>query len=171
MVSAGVRASELLLGKTLSTGVMMLVASIAIVLTGTAIGARILWNPLNPRDWLVPLNLTLAFLMTMSLGFTLSLLSKTSRAASTLGRVIGLLLAFTAGVWLPKFMLPQPLRLLADSFPLTWAIDVVRAVMVYDMDINALALPQLKVLAATVALVVLGLVAYRKTICRYVEVV
>gem|GEM_PF-366529 len=170
MVSAGVRASELLLGKTLSAGATMLVASVAIVLTSTAIGARILWSPLNPRDWLVPLNLLLAFLVTMSIGFTLSLLTKTSRAASSLGTALGLLLSFIAGIWLPKFMLPQPLRAFADSFPVTWAVDAVRAVVVYGEDIAGVAVLQVKALAATVALVALGVVAYRKTISRYVEV-
>jgi len=170
MVSAGVRASELLLGKTLSTGALMLVASAVVVLTGTAMGARVLWSPLNPRDWLVPLNLLLAFLMTVSVGFSLSLLTKTSRAATSLGSILGLLLSFTTGIWLPRSMLPQLLRALADLFPVTWAVDVVRAVFVYNEDFSSIAVLQAKALAAAVALVALGIAAYRKTISRYVEV-
>jgi ABC-2 type transport system permease protein len=171
MISAGVRAYDLFLGKTLSATIMMLIASIIIVLAGLGVGARILWSPLNPRDWLVPLNLFLAFLMTMSIGFVLSLAVKSSRAASTLGTVLGLLLAFTTGIWVPKFMLPQPLRVFADAFPVTWAIDAVRAVMVYNEELPNIITTQINVIIATVSFIVLGMVAYRKIIARYVEIV
>jgi ABC-2 type transport system permease protein len=170
MISAGVRAYDLFLGKTLSATIMMLIASITIVLAGLGVGARILWSPLNPRDWLVPLNLFLALLMTASIGFALSLTVKSSRAASSLGTVLGLLLSFTSGIWIPKFMLPQPLKVFADVFPVTWAIDTVRAVMVYNEELPNLITMQTKVIIATAALMVLGIVAYRKTIAKYVEI-
>jgi len=67
-------------------------------------------------------------------------------------------------------MLPQLLRALADLFPVTWAVDVVRAVIVYNEDFSSIAVLQAKALVAAVALVALGVVAYRKTISRYVEV-
>jgi ABC-2 type transport system permease protein len=170
MISAGVRASDLFLGKTLSAIIMMLIASITIVFAGLGVGARILWSPLNPRDWLVPLNLFLALLMTTSIGFALSLIVKSSRAASSLGTVLGLLLSFTSGIWIPKFMLPQPLKVFADVFPVTWAIDTVRAVMIYNEELSNLITMQIKVIIATAALMVLGIVAYRKTIAKYVEI-
>jgi len=67
-------------------------------------------------------------------------------------------------------MLPQPLRALADFFPVTWVVDVVRAVFVYNEDFSSTAVLQAKALAAAVALIALGVVACRKTISRYVEV-
>jgi len=169
MIASGVKAFDLLVGKTISEGLILAISSIIVILMGWALNARIIWSPLNPRDWLVPLNLLLAYLMSMSIGFILSLATRSSRSAGTLGTVIGLLLAFTTGVWMPKSFLPQPIRAFADVFPVTWALDMVRMIMIYNVDIANLILTQIQVLAATTALIVVGIVAYRKTISRYVE--
>jgi ABC-2 type transport system permease protein len=170
MIASGVKAFDLLVGKTISEGLILAISSIIVILMGWALNARIIWSPLNPRDWLVPLNLLLAYLMSMSIGFILSLATRSSRSAGTLGTVIGFLLTFTTGVWMPKSFLPQPIRAFADVFPVTWALDMVRMIMIYNVDIANLILTQIQVLAATTALIVVGIVAYRKTISRYVEV-
>jgi ABC-2 type transport system permease protein len=170
MIASGVKAFDLLVGKTISEGLILAISSIIVILMGWALNARIIWSPLNPRDWLVPLNLLLAYLMSMSIGFILSLATRSSRSAGTLGTVIGLLLTFTTGVWMPKSFLPQPIRAFADVFPVTWALDMVRMIMIYNVDTANLILTQIQVLAATTALIVVGIVAYRKTISRYVEV-
>jgi ABC-2 type transport system permease protein len=170
MIASGVKAFDLLVGKTISEGLILAISSIIVILMGWALNARIIWSPLNPRDWLVPLNLLLAYLMSMSIGFILSLATRSSRSAGTLGTVIGFLLTFTTGVWMPKSFLPQPIRAFADVFPVTWALDMVRMIMIYNVDTANLILTQIQVLAATTALIVVGIVAYRKTISRYVEV-
>jgi ABC-2 type transport system permease protein len=170
MIASGVKAFDLLVGKTISEGLILAISSIIVILMGWALNARIIWSPLNPRDWLVPLNLLLAYLMSMSIGFILSLATRSSRSAGTLGTVIGLLLTFTTGVWMPKSFLPQPIRAFADVFPVTWALDMVRMIMIYNVDTANLILTQIQVLATTTALIVVGIVAYRKTISRYVEV-
>jgi len=170
MIASGVKAFDLLVGKTISEGLILAISSIIVILMGWALNARIIWSPLNPRDWLVPLNLLLAYLMSMSIGFILSLATRSSRSAGTLGTVIGFLLTFTTGVWMPKSFLPQPIRAFADVFPVTWALDTVRMIMIYNVDTANLILTQIQVLAATTALIVVGIVAYRKTISRYVEV-
>ena len=170
MIASGVKAFDLLVGKTISEGLILAISSIIVILMGWALNARIIWSPLNPRDWLVPLNLLLAYLMSMSIGFILSLATRSSRSAGTLGTVIGFLLTFTTGVWMPKSFLPQPIRAFADVFPVTWALDMVRMIMIYNVDTANLILTQIQVLATTTALIVVGIVAYRKTISRYVEV-
>jgi len=170
MIASGVKAFDLLVGKTISEGLILAISSIIVILMGWALNARIIWSPLNPRDWLVPLNLLLAYLMSMSIGFILSLATRSSRSAGTLGTVIGLLLTFTTGIWMPKSFLPQPIRAFADVFPVTWALDMVRMIMIYNVDTANLILTQIQVLATTTALIVVGIVAYRKTISRYVEV-
>jgi ABC-2 type transport system permease protein len=170
MIASGVKAFDLFVGKTISEGLILAISSIVVILMGWALNARIIWSPLNPRDWLVPLNLLFAYLMSMSIGFILSLATRSSRSAGTLGTVIGLLLTFTTGVWMPKSFLPQPIRAFADVFPVTWALDMVRMIMIYNVDTANLILTQIQVLATTTALIVVGIVAYRKTISRYVEV-
>ena len=169
MIASGVKAFDLLVGKTISEGLILAISSIVVILMGWVLNARIIWSPLNPRDWLVPLNLLFVYLMSMSIGFILSLATRSSRSAGTLGTVIGLLLSFTTGVWMPKSFLPQPIRAVADVFPVTWALDIVRAVMIYNEEVSNLILMQIQVAIATATLMMMGIAAYRKTISRYVE--
>jgi len=169
MIASGVKAFDLLVGKTISEGLILAISSIVVILMGWVLNARIIWSPLNPRDWLVPLNLLFVYLMSMSIGFILSLATRSSRSAGTLGTVIGLLLSFTTGVWMPKSFLLQPIRAVADVFPVTWALDIVRAVMIYNEEVSNLILMQIQVAIATATLMMMGIAAYRKTISRYVE--
>jgi len=171
MIAAGVKAQDLFFGKMISAGVILLAASVIVIIIGKILGAKIVWNIADFRYWLVPLNLFLVFLMTLSIGFMLSLISKSSRSAGTLGIVLGLLLSFTTGIWIPDFMLPEPMRILAHSFPVTWALDLIRGIMVFDRDINMLISSQIKVVISTILLMALGIIAYRKVISRYVEIV
>jgi len=160
----------LFFGKTAAAGATLLATSLAIIAVGKAIGAKISWDPLNPWHWLVPLNLFLVFLMTMSMGFMISLVSKTSRFASFLGIMLGLLLSFITGIWFPKWMLSRELRALAEVFPVTWAIDTIRGIAVFNVDPSELVNTQVGIVVATIVLVALGLLSYRKTISRYVEI-
>jgi len=137
MIAARTTVSDLFFGKTAAAGTTLLAASLAIIAVGKAIGAKISWDPLNPWHWLVLLNLFLVFLMTMSMGFMISLASKTSRFASFLGITLGLLLSFITGIWFPKWMLSQELRALADVFPVTWAVDLVRGIAVFNVDASS----------------------------------
>ena len=171
MIAAGVKAQDLFFGKMISAGVILLAASVIVIIIGKILGAKIVWNIADFRYWLVPLNLFLVFLMTLSIGFMLSLISKSSRSAGTLGIVLGLLLSFTTGIWIPDFMLPEPMRILAHSFPVTWALDLIRGIMVFNRDINMLISSQIKVVISTILLIALGIIAYRKVISRYVEIV
>jgi ABC-type polysaccharide/polyol phosphate export permease len=70
---------------------------------------------------------------------------------------------------MPKSFLPQPIRAFADAFPVTWALDIVRAVMIYNEEAPNLILKQLQVVIVTATLMMMGIAAYRKTISRYVE--
>jgi len=171
MIAAGVKAQDLFFGKMISAGVILLAASVIVIIIGKILGAKIVWNIADFRYWLVPLNLFLVFLMTLSIGFMLSLISKSSRSAGTLGIVLGLLLSFTTGIWIPDFMLPEPMRILAHSFPVTWALDLIRGIMVFNRDINMLISSQIKVVISTILLIALGIIAYRKVISRYVEII
>jgi len=170
ILSTPTREAEMLMGKTLAGLVILLLSSAAIVFTGVfVIGAKIEWNPLNITDWLVPLNLTLTGLMTIGIGFMLSLIAKTSRGASSMATTLGLLLSFTAGVWFPKEWMPVPVRKLADLFPVTWALDTIRDIVVYNAGLMESSINTVKNLAVTIVILVLGIIAYKKTLRRYAE--
>ncbi len=162
--------SDLLVGKTLS-GILLLGISalIAIIVAVALCGAKILWNPFNPVHWLVVPLMIATSLMTIGIGILLSLVAKTSRGASGLATALGLMLAFTAGIWFPKEWLPGWMTLLAEYFPVTWGIDAIRNILVFNLSLDELAPDLVKVLVATIVLYLLGVIAYKKTIRKYVE--
>lgn len=169
ILSSPATEADLLMGKLLAGIIVFLIVSLIINVTGLILGAHILWDPLNPVHWLIPLNLVLLAMMTISIGFFLSLISKTTSGASSLGVALGIFLSFTAGIWFPIKWLPEPLRILAQIFPPTWGIDAVRAIMVYNASFDEAILMSMKVAVATVIIFGLGVLAYKKTLSRYTE--
>ena len=162
--------TDMLMGKTVAGLVVLTLSSIAIIVTGVFVaGAKITWNPFEITDWLVPLNLILIGLMTIGIGFILSLLSKTSRGASGIATTIGLLLAFTAGIWFPKEWMPGPMRFLADIFPVTWALDTIRDIIVYNIGFNEAIVGTIRNIVVTTLIFMAGIMAYKKVIRKYVE--
>jgi len=79
------------------------------------------------------------------------------------------MLAFTAGIWFPKWWLPKWMQILAEVFPGAWAIDVARSILVYEAELAEVAGRVLEVLVATVVIYLLGVLAYKKTLRRYAE--
>jgi len=161
--------ADLLAGKMFSGLLILLLSSIVIILSGLAVQAEVRWNPLRPADLLVLLHFLLLGVMTISMGFLLSLVSKTTKGAGNLAVGLGLLLSFTAGIWFPKEWMPGALRMLADVFPPTWSLDAIRDIVVYRAGIGDVALLTVESLAATLIFFLLGVEAYRRVIRRYVE--
>ncbi len=170
ILSTPATGSDLLIGKTMA-GVLILGISafIALIVAVTLCGAKILWNPLNPVHWLVIPLMIATSLMTIGIGILLSLVAKTSRGASSLATALGLLLAFTAGIWFPREWLPSWMALLAEYFPVTWGIDAIRNIIVYGSSFEELIPDLVKVLIATIVLYSLGVIVYKKTIRKYIE--
>ncbi|RLE69316.1 MAG: hypothetical protein DRJ43_04135 [Thermoprotei archaeon] len=170
ILSTPVKESEMLAGRSLAGLIVLLLSSLAIVITGVyAIGAKIDWNPLSVTDWLVPLNLIMIGLMTIGIGYMLSLLARTSRGASSMGTTLGLILSFTAGVWFPKEWMPAPMRVLADMFPITWALDTIRDIVVFNIGLGEALTGTVRNVIATAAIFAVGVIAYKKTLRKYAE--
>ncbi|UXD22222.1 hypothetical protein IPA_02700 [Ignicoccus pacificus DSM 13166] len=168
ILTSPVSEGELLLGKLLGGLTILGISAVAVVLSGLAMGARVLWNPFNPYDWIALVSLVLVGISTISMGFLLSLVSKTAKGASNLGVMLGLLFTFTAGIWIPKEMLPSYFKTLAEVFPPTWGIDIIRGVLVLGRGAEEL-VPFVKLLLASTVLFALGVFAYRRNLRRYVE--
>ncbi len=167
LLAAPIGPWDLLLGKTLSGLLQLGVSALVCVLYGLAWGARIAWNPLaNPAHALVPVVLALGALTSLGMGLIISMLAKTAKGASGLAMAIGWPLMFLTGIWMPKWMLPGPLRALADWFPLTMAIDATREVMVFNRGLEAIApvLPWLALFA--IVIYGLGALAYKHVLRR-----
>lgn len=162
--------TELLLGKLLLGLTILLITAVIVIFSGLVVGAKFIWNPLNPVYWLVILNFLLIGIMTISIGFLLSLVTKTSKSAENLGVMLGLLLAFTAGIWFPREWMPKAIRVLADIFPVTWSLDTIRSIMLYNISMEEAITSTIKVAASAMIIFALGIVAYRKTLRRYAEI-
>jgi len=161
--------TDMLVGKTLSGLITLGIMSAIIVILGVyPCGAKIIWNPMNPAHWLAIILLILVSIMVIGIGMILSLIARTTESASNLSVVLGLMLAFIAGIWFPREMLPAWMRVLADIFPATWAIDGMRSALVYGATAAELMPTFLKVLAAATISYLIGIIAYKKTLRRYV---
>ena len=123
---------------------------------------------MNPAHWLAIILLILVSIMVIGIGMILSLIARTTESASNLSVVLGLMLAFMAGIWFPKSWLPNWMRFLADIFPATWAIDGIRSALVYGATAAELMPTFLKVLAAAIISYLIGVFAYKKTLRKYV---
>ncbi len=162
---------DMLIGKTIGGLIVLSLSSLIIIIaTVTIIHARISWSPMRLVDWLVPLHFLLISLMCIGIGFMLSLTARTVSGASSISTILGLMLAFITGVWFPKDWLPRSLRVLADVSPITWSLDVIREIMIRRATLSDVALPTLKCFIVTLMIFLLGVIAYRKTISKYVEV-
>ncbi len=64
--------------------------------------------------WLVIVLFINADVMSLGFGAILAPIVKTNRGASSLGTSLGLLLAFTTGIWFPKETLPSRMKIVAD---------------------------------------------------------
>jgi len=161
--------SELLIGKTLGGIVILVVSAIIALIVGLMVGARIYWSPTDPVDWLVPVFMLAAAIMSIGMGLILSLVSRTSRGASSLSTALGLLFTFTAGIWFPKEWLPSWMRVFAENFPFTWTIDGIRSIIVYQYGWSDIAPLLLKSVVAAILIFAIGAMIYKVQIRRYAE--
>ncbi|RLG79521.1 MAG: hypothetical protein DRO13_05890 [Thermoprotei archaeon] len=152
--------TDLLIGKTIS-GI--------IVLGLSALVAIILWKPLNVAHWLVPPLLIMAALISIGIGIILSMFTKTSHGASSLSVILGLMLAFTTGIWFPIEWLPLWMRFLAKIFPVTWAIDAIRSIIVFNAPLSEVATNIMKIVASVIAVYYISIIVYRRLIRKYIE--
>jgi len=161
--------SEMLIGKTISALIILGLASILSIAVGISVGSRIIWNPYNPFHWLVILIFILIAIFTIGFGLIISITTKSSKGASGLAVIIGLFLSFIAGIWLPEWMLPNWMHILADIFPPTWGIDIIRNILVYNAPFKEVYLPMLKLLIASVITYLIGIFIYNMLIRKYAE--
>jgi len=170
LLSSPMSAADMMVGKTISSVLILSLSAVTSIVFGIFFcEAKILWNPYKLEDWVIPLLMFSVTLMTIGLGMLLALITKSARAASSLSTILGLMLSFTAGIWFPKTWMPIWLRILADIFPVTWAMDIVRDIMVYEAGIIRVAPGLLRVLIATAVIYMIGVISYRKTLRRYAE--
>ncbi|ADM27616.1 ABC-2 type transporter [Ignisphaera aggregans DSM 17230] len=160
---------ELIVGVILSGIASMVLSALVALLAGLSLGAHIIFNPTNLLHWAAIILLLIGALMSIGIGVALSMLAKTSRGASGLGIVLGLLLSFLAGIWYPKMMMPKWLQILADIFPPTWVFDTVRNIVVFNLGTEEVYVSFAKILIALAIILLLDIIIYRYRLRRYIE--
>jgi len=90
-------------------------------------------------------------------GLTVAFWARTMEQATVIGGVGNILAAAIGGIMVPRFVMPEAMRTLADLSPMAWALEGFHAVMLRQGGIADIALPCLKLLA--LALVLLAAVA------------
>ena len=162
IIASPVSEWELLIGKTLAILVELAISALICIAFGVGVlGGKILWNPRNPAHWLVLPLFLLGVISMIGLGLIISTIAKTSKGASGLATAICWPLMFLTGIVVPKWILPEPLQVLADVFPLSRAIEAVREIIIYGKPASVAikVMPQL-------ALVSLAVYAVGAIICR-----
>ena len=111
--------------------VIIVQAILLLIVGGLAFDIRISGNL-----FLVWLVVTLGALCFLSIGFLLTGLIKSARAANGISMVVFFLLMFLGGVFFPNEMMPNFLRVFSDALPSTNLNDVFRAVMIMNVGIG-----------------------------------
>jgi len=168
LLAAPISPWDVLLGYTLAILFEQALSIAATVLFGTiALHAKIIWNPIEkPVHILIPVIFLLMGLFSIGLGLIISMFCRTTKAAVAICQAISWPLMFITGITIPKFMLPSPLRSLADVFPISLAIESVRRVVVYGEGWSAIVpvIPYLIVVSFTVYFI--GAIAYSRIVAK-----
>jgi ABC-2 type transport system permease protein len=126
------RRHTLLGGQLMQRYVVILVQTILLLVVGNLafniqVSGNLFWV------WLV---VTLGALCFLSIGFLLTGLIKTARAANGISMVVFFMFMFLGGIFFPNVMMPDFLRVVSDALPSTNLNDVFRAVMITDLGMG-----------------------------------
>jgi len=147
--------TALVLGKGLSAGIRALSQALVIYLLAALLGVRINWNPLALAEVLAAVLLGGACFSTLSL--IIACLVKTRERFMGIGQLLTMPLFFASNAIYPVSMMPAWLRVLAYANPLTYQVDMMRALMLADGTSTFHLAVDFSVLGgATVVLVVLA---------------
>ena len=160
---------EMFAGKTIAGILELIISAAFVILTGLGVKASISFNLYDPAYWLSLIDLVLLALLTIGLGVLLALPAKTMKGATGLATSLGLILAFTTGVWFPKEWMPQSMRFIASYSPLTVAVDMVRDVIVWGKGIGDILPGTLYVGVTTLIVFIIAVGIYHKIIRGMLE--
>jgi len=150
--------TALVLGKALSAGVRALSQAIIIYVLALLIGVKINWNPLALLGVLLVVILGAALFSTFSL--IIACLVKTRERFMGIGQVLTMPLFFASNAIYPIAIMPTWLKVLARVNPLSYEVDVLRALMIGQPSSTGLVLDFAVLIAVGVVLVLIGAKLY-----------
>lgn len=122
----------LLGGQLIQRYVVILIQTILLLVVGNLafdiqISGNLFWS------WLV---VTLGALCFLSIGFLLTGLIKSARAANGISMIVFFMLMFLGGIYFPNDVMPDFLRTFSNTLPSTNLNDALRAVMIMGLGIE-----------------------------------
>jgi ABC-2 type transport system permease protein len=150
--------TALVLGKALSAGVRALSQAVIIYVLALLIGVKIDWNPLALLGVLLVVLLGAALFSTFSL--IIACLVKTRERFMGIGQVLTMPLFFASNAIYPISIMPTWLKVLARINPLSYEVDVLRALMLGQPSSTGVVLDFAVLIAAGVVLTLIGAKLY-----------
>src|SRR5581483_8740864 len=120
----------LVLGKALSAGVRALSQAVIIYIVAALLGVQIDWNPLAILGVIVVVFLGAGIFSTFSL--IIACLVKTRERFMGIGQVLTMPLFFASNAIYPITIMPAWLQALARLNPLSYQVDLLRALMLAE---------------------------------------
>jgi ABC-2 type transport system permease protein len=146
--------AALVLGKALSAGVRALSQALIVYLLALLLGVQLSWNPLSLIGTLLVVILGAALFSTFSL--IIACLVRTRERFMGIGQVLTMPLFFASNAIYPVSIMPGWLQVIAQINPLSYQVDLLRALMLGQASASGVVLDFVVLLAATTILVLIG---------------
>jgi len=150
--------AALVLGKALSAGVRGLSQMLIIYLLALLLGVQLSWNPLFLIGTLVAVLLGASLFSTFSL--IIACMVKTRERFMGIGQVLTMPLFFASNAIYPVAIMPLWLQIIARLNPLSYQVDLLRALMLGQANAGDVAVDFLILIAVTAVLIVIGARVY-----------
>jgi ABC-2 type transport system permease protein len=153
--------STIVLGKALSAGVRGIFQAVAVLILALLIRVKILFNPLSVLG--VFMIIILFGMCFASLSMSLAPLFRTRERMMGIGQAITMPLFFASNAIYPISLMPGWLKTIAVINPLSYVVDAMRCLLITG-DLSSLPRDILAIATATVVLIVLASLSFRRII-------
>ncbi len=153
-----IRPIELMLGKTIPN-LCIGVVNAAMILP---VGVLLFGVPFRGNLALFSALLILFAVSGLGLGMAISAISQTQIQANQLATLMNLAAMFLSGFMFPAYALPAFLRAIGYVLPLTFFMPIVNGIFTKGVGLDALWIPALSLTVLTVAIFVIGTLAFRQ---------
>ncbi len=146
--------AALVTGKALSAGVRALTQGVIIYILALILGVHVDWNPFSLLGTLIVVLLGAALFSTFSL--IIACLVKTRERFMGIGQLLTMPLFFASNAIYPVSIMPGWLQVVARLNPLSYQVDLLRALMLGQASASGVALDFAVLLAATTLMIWIG---------------
>jgi ABC-2 type transport system permease protein len=153
-----VRPIELMLGKTIPN----LCVGIVNAATILPVGVWMFRVPFRGSLILFAVLSILFAVSSLGLGMAISAISQTQIQANQVATLVNLAAIFLSGFMFPAYALPAFLRAAGYVLPLTFFMPIVNGIFIKGVGLDALWIPVLSLAALTVAIFIVGALAFRQ---------